>query len=481
MSLAKKTTVGVIWNFAEMMSRRGISVVITLLLARFLTPDDYGLVAMMSVFTTVATELMESGFRQAIIRKENAKQADFNTAFYSNIALGILSYSALFLSAPLISDFYNEPRLTLLIRVVGLTILMSSLQVIQSAILNRELKFKAQLQVTIPATLVSGTVAVLMAYYGYGVWALITQMLVSSALITVFLWSLKLWRPTTEVSMESFREMYGFGSKIFLSNLLDIVFTNIYVIVIAKIFTTAIAGYYYFAQKIRDIALTQFVKTIQVVTFPALATLQNDEIALKNGYRKVIQVTTYLVFPGLVFLAALAEPFFVLVLNDKWMPAVPYLQLMCIAGIMSPLHTINLNILQIKGRSDLLLYLEIFKKIFTAIILYISMKYGVIGILIGQIITNTLSYLPNSYFAGKMINYPAGEQAADFVPNLLLSGSIAAVIYYAVSILVLPSYIELIVFGLLGVSLYILISYLIKLDSLFIIEKIIRDTIQKRT
>lgn len=479
MSLAKKTTVGVIWNFGEMMSRRGLSVVITLLLARFLTPDDYGLIAMMGVFTTVATELMESGFRQALIRKSEAKQVDFNTAFYTNIGLGLLSYLALFLSAPLISTFYEEPRLTLLIRVVGITIVISSLQVVQSATLNRDLKFKAQLQVTIPATIVSGIIAVIMAYTGYGVWALIAQMVSSSILVTIFLWALKLWRPTTEVSWESFREMYGFGSKLFLSNLLDIVFQNIYVIVIAKIFEATVAGQYYFAKKIRDITITQFVKTIQVVTFPALSKLQDDEVALKSGYRKVIKITTYLLFPGMLFLAALSEPFFVLLLNEKWIPAVPYLQLLCIGGLMYPLHSINLNILQVKGRSDLILNLEIFKKIFTAVILYLSIPYGVVGILEGQVIAAVLSYLPNSYYSGKLIDYPASEQIRDFVPSFILSGIIAIIVYLTVDMFVMPAYLELFVYGAFAGIAYIGASYLFKLEEINIAEKLIRDIIKK--
>ncbi|WP_292468939.1 lipopolysaccharide biosynthesis protein [Methanolobus sp.] len=479
MSLAKRTTVGVIWNFAETISKRGISIVITLLLARFLTPDDYGLIAMMSVFTTVASELMESGFRQALIRKSDATQVDFNTAFYTNIGLAILAYLALFASAPLISTFYGEPRLTLLIRVVGITILISSLQVVQSATLSRELKFKAQLQVTIPATIISGIIAVFMAYQGFGVWALIAQLIVSSIVTTFSIWSLKLWRPTREVSRESFNEMYGFGSKIFLSNLLSIVFQNIYVIVIAKIFAVTIAGQYFFARKIRDMTLNQFVNTIQVVTYPALATLQNDEVALKSGYRKIIKITTYLVFPGMSFLAVLAEPFFVLILNEKWIPAVPYLQLLCIGGLMYPLHSINLNMLQVKGRSDLVLYIGIFKKISTVSILYFTIKYGIIGILIGQIVDSVLSYIPNSYFSKKMINYPANEQISDFIPNLVLSGTIATAVYFAINTLVLPAYIELFLFGALAVIAYIGASYIFKLDACYITINIIKKALKK--
>lgn len=480
MTLAKKTTIGIFWNFAEQLSRRGIGIVVTLLLAHFLNPEDYGLVGMMAVFIAVANELMESGFRQALIRKHDATKADFNTAFYANLLFGAFAYLLLFSAAPLIAAFYEEPRLTTLIRVVGVTILINSFQVIQSTILSRNLKFKEQLHAVVPATIISGLIAVLMAVAGFGVWALVAQIIISALMITIFLWSMKIWRPTTEISLSSLNEMFGFGSKLFLSGLLNTVFQNMYIIVIAKVFTATIAGHYFFAKKIKDITLNQLVSSIQTVTYPALATLQHDDAALKLGYRKIIQVTTFLLFPSMAFMAALAEPLFTVFLNDQWLPAVPYLQLMCIAGIMYPLHSINLNILKVKGRSDLFLYLEIIKKIFAVVILSLTLQFGVIGILLGQIVSSIISYIPNSYYSGKMIDYPAKEQIFDFFPSLLLSGIISTFVYFGVILFTLSPLIELLLFGFLSGFTYISISYIVKLEAINIVEQVMRNQFKKR-
>jgi len=465
MTLRKRTITGILWNFTEQLGRRGIGVVITLLLARFLVPADYGLVAMMAVFLAVATSLMDSGFKQALIRLQDAKQVDFNTAFYANLCLGVLSYFLLFLAAPLIAEFYNEPRLTILIRVAGLAIPINAFQVVQVAILSRELNFKTQLQATIPAGIISGLIAVGMAYAGFGVWALIAQMQLSAIITTLFLWWIQSWRPTRAVSRQSLANMYNFGYKLFLSGLLDTIFQNLYVIVIAKLFAASIAGHYFFATKLRDLVIQQLVGSIQNVTYPALSSLQADHARLKAGFSKVIQVTTFVLFPSMLLLAALAEPLFKVLLPAKWLPAVIYLQLMCIAGVMYPLHSINLNILKVKGRSDLFLYLEVFKKMMVLVILAISFRYGVIGILIGQIISSVLSYIPNSYFSAKLINYTIREQIADFMPGLALSSVVALMIYGTGLLVHWPAFAKLTVLALTAGILYLSGAHILKLQA----------------
>ena len=479
MTLAQKTITGIIWSFAEQIGRRGIGVVITLLLARFLVPADYGLVAMMAVFLEVATSLMDSGFKQALIRLQKAEQVDFNTAFYANLCLGALSYFLLFLAAPFIADFYNETRLSILIRVAGLSIPINVFQVVQSAVLSRDLNFKAQLQATIPAGIISGMTAVGLAYAGLGVWALIVQMHLSALITTLFLWWMQDWRPALEFSWNSLGKMYNFGYKLFLSGLLDTVFNNLYIIVIAKLFTVSIAGLYFFADKLKTFVLNQLVGSIQNVTYPALSSIQDDDTRLKNGFRKIIQVTTFILFPAMLILAALAEPLFVVMLPGKWLPAVPYLQLLCISGVMYPLHSINLNILKVKGRSDLFLYLEIIKKIMMVVILAISIRYGVFGILIGQIIGSVLAYIPNSYFSAKLINYSVREQVSDFMPSLVLTGAVAALIYGAGFLIQWTAFLKLMVLVFMTGFLYLSGAHFFKLQAyllarMMLIGKMIR-------
>ena len=473
MTLAHKTITGIIWNFAEQISRRGIGVLITLLLARFLVPADYGLVAMMAVFLAVASTLMDSGFKQAIIRLQDAKQVDFNTAFYANLSLGVVSYFLLFLAAPFIADFYNENRLTILIRVAGLSIPINSFQVVQIAILSRKLNFKAQLQATVPAGIISGLIAVAMAYAGLGVWALIAQMHFAALITTLFLWWIQDWRPTMKISWQSLCKMYNFGYKLFLSGLLNTIFQNLYVIVIAKLFAASIAGHYFFASKIKDLVISQIVISIQNVTYPALSSLQGDSLRLKAGYRKVIQISTFILFPAMLILAALAGPIFAVVLPSKWLPSVPYLQLLCIAGTMYPLHAINLEILKVKGRSDLFLYLEIIKKIMVVIILAISFRYGVFGILIGQIIGSVLAYIPNSYFSAKLIDYSVREQMADFGPGLVISVVVSLIVWGTDHYLPWPALTKLVTLGLMAFILYISSAHLIKLKAYGLIKQMI--------
>ncbi len=476
MSLTKKTVGGIIWTFAEQFSNRGISIAVTLLLARFLTPDDYGLVAMMAVFIAIANSLMDMGFNQALIRKQNATEVDFSTAFYMNFILGIISYLLLYISAPLISDYFNETMLISLIRVAGIVILINTFQFVPRSILTRNLNFKVQLKATVPATFISGICAVILAYAGYGVWALIAQTIISSLIITILLWSMgDRWKPKFIFSYNSLSEMFDFGSNLFLSGIIDIIFKNIYVLIIVKLFSTTIAGHYFFVSKVKELILLQLVDSIQKVTYPSLSTIQDDDIRLKAGYRKIIQVTTFTFFPVITMTAALAEPMFLALFTEKWLPAVPYLQLMCIAGLIYPLQAISINVLKVKGRSDIYLRLGILEKINIAIILIISAQFGVIGILVGQIISSIISYIPHSYYSGKLINYPVTEQIRDVLPGFYLSGIIACIAYFMLEISTLPPLIELVLFAAVAAVLYITISYACKMEAMNVAKLILAD------
>lgn len=466
MSLAKRTVTGIFWNFSEQIGRRGVNVLVTLLLARFLVPEDFGLVAIISVIVAIASGLMESGFKQALIRMKDAALVDYNTAFFANLGLGMLSYGIIFSLAPMVARYFEEPALADLIRVGGITILINAFRVVQSAILSKELNFKALLMASLPASMVSGVVAVLLAYGGMGVWALIVQMVLYALLATMFTWNIGSWRPTLAVSRHSFHQMFSFGSRLFAASTLDTVFRNLYVIVIAKIFDTTIVGYYFFADKIRELIINQLVSSIRNVTYPALSTVQNDNVKLKDGFRKVLRVTTFSLFPAMAFLAALAEPLFKVFLPGNWEPAVPYLQLLCLAGILIPVHSVNLNILQVKGRSDLFLRLEIIKKAMLVVVLSVSVKFGIYGILIGQIITSIIAYIPNSYFTNRLINYSAREQLADFLPALFLSGTIGGLVYFFVVMLGWSAYAELLLFGVLAPILYLAVAYIFKMEAL---------------
>ncbi|AKB23275.1 lipopolysaccharide biosynthesis protein [Methanosarcina sp. WH1] len=479
-TLRHKTITGIIWTFFEQTFRVGIQTITTIILAWFLLPEDFGLMAMIAVFFAIANSLMDSGFTQALIRKKEASQTDYSTAFYTNLVLGLLVYALLFASAPFIASFYDETRLIVLVRVVGLVVITNSFQLVQVADLTRKLNFKVQFKVTLPSAIFSGVVAIFMAAMGFGVWSLVAQMLISSFAATVLYWIINKWRPSKDFSVESLNEMFGFGSKLLASGLINTAFQNIYVIVIGKLFSVTLVGYYFFAQRIQMLVVTQLTGAIQKVTYPALSSIQDDNTALKVFYRRIIQVVTYIVFPCMIALVVLARPLFSLMLKEDWLPAVPYLQLLCIAGILYPLHAINLNILMVKGRSDLFLYLEIVKKLMIVIILLASIQYGIFGILIGQIVSSFIAYIPNSYFSIKLIDYSVPEQLHDFIPTLLLAVTMGVIMYTIGLILSVGEFVYVLVIGLAGATFYVLTNHLLKMPGQLLILQIIKEQYLKR-
>lgn len=477
--LKEKTVIGIIWSFVEQLLKRGVSILVTLLLARFLVPEDFGLLAMMTVFIAIAAALMDSGINQAVIRKQDPNESYFSTAFYTNIGLGIVAYILLFIASPYIAGYYDESRLTLLLRVAGIVVIINSFKVIQVSMLSRALNFKAQMKASLPAAIISGIVAVVLAYQGFGIWALIAQTLLSALIAVVIYWWIQPWRPVFAFELSSLKEMYGFGYKLFLSGLLNTVAKNIYVLVIAKIFSTAEAGLFFFASRIKDMVITQLVTSVQQVTYPALSKLQDDDKRLKESYRQVLQTITFILFPAMLMLAALAEPIFELLFPERWLPAVPYLQLMSIVGILTPLHAINLNVLKVKGRSDLFLGLEVIKKLTLAAVLFISYRYGVIGILIGRGIQSVIVYVPNAYFSSTLINYKINEQIRDVAPNLVLATAVSLVVYTLTETISLPPIVSVALNGLVGLFLYILVAKIVNLQAYKLAEEMIKKKLRK--
>ncbi|WP_158774252.1 lipopolysaccharide biosynthesis protein [Cobetia sp. L2A1] len=465
MSLTNKTAIGILWNFSDQLLRRGMASLVTLLLARLLLPEDFGLLAMVLVFLTIASAMMDSGLSQAILRIPTLAPADASTAFFSNIAFGALAYALLFAAAPMIAGFYEEPRLVLLVRIGGLVVLINAFEVIQGAMLNRALDFRTRMKAGIPGSVISGVAAVLLGWLGYGVWALVGQMLIAALVTTALLWWWGTWRPSWMFDMTSFKGMFSFGYKMFLSSMLDVVFVNLYILLVAKLFAASVAGLFFFAERLKELVINQLVTAVQNVTFPALASIQHDPALLKMAYRRILQVMVYLLFPTMLLLAALAEPLFVTLLPERWLSAVPYLQLMCIAAVMHPLSALNLNVLKVKGRSDLFLGLEVVKKVLICVVLAFTWRHGVMAILVGQIVVAVLSYIPNAWFSRGLINYSIGEQLADFMPSLLLSSGIALATWLIEPYLPWSPVMKLLLLSVLAGGLYLLLSCLLRFSA----------------
>jgi len=478
-SLSKKTTISVIWSFSEQLGRRAISVLVTLLLAYFLAPEDFGLLAMMALFLAMATNVMDSGVKEALIRLPNVSDSDLSAAFFLNLSLGFIAYIALCLVAPWVANFYHEPRLTALLQVSGLVVVVNAFQVIQVVIMTRKLDFKSQVKITLPAAMISGVIAISMGYWGFGVWALIGQMISSSVLITVFFWIKSDWRPRLVINYSFFSQILDFGYKLFISGVLSILAKNIFSAVIAKFYSTTSAGLYYFSEKILDVLMGQLVYAIQNVTYPVLSSIQNDSSRLKSAYRRVLGVSVFIIFPIILIAAALAEPLFKAVFSEKWWGASSYFQIMCLGFVLYPLHAINLNILKVRGRSDLFLKLEIIKVSISILILTITLHKGVEAILLGQVLASFIAYFCNSYYSIKLIDYSLAEQFVDFAPSFMLAALISLVIYFSQGLLQLHYMIEVILFAILGALSYLAFAYYLKLNAFSDLKAFILASIKR--
>jgi teichuronic acid exporter len=420
-SLKQKTTKALLWSSVERFSAKGLQFIVGIILARLLLPSDYGLIGMITIFLAISQTFVDSGFSNALIQKKDRNETDYSTVFFFNIGVGLFSYMILFFCAPLIANFFNSPELTSLTRVIGINVFITSLTVVQVAKLTISLDFKTQVKASFPSIIIGGTVGIIMAYKGYGVWALVIQSLVISGLNTLFLWLFSKWIPKAVFSKTSFKQLFSFGSKLLVTGLLNTIFINIYLIVIGKLFSAKQLGFYTRALQLQKFPSENITGIMQRVSFPVLSSLQDDNKKLETTFRLFIRLSVFVIFPLMIGLAVVSEPLIRLILTDKWMPVVPLLQLLCIVGMLYPLHAINLNILYVKGRSDLVLKLEVIKKILISIAILVTFSFGVKALVIGQIFTSIFAFFINTYYSGKMVNYSTWKQIKDIIPIVLIA------------------------------------------------------------
>ena len=415
-SLKTKTKKGLAWSMIERFATQGVQFLFGIILARLLSPDDYGVIAMPLVFLAIAQCIIDSGFSTALIRKPELTEDDLSTAFYFNIGIGILCYAVLFFTSPLIADFYHTPILSSLLKVTALAVLFNPLCAVQQAILTRKIDFKTQAIVSFSGAVVSGIVGLYMAYNGFGVWSLVFQQVGGYVMRTILLWILGKWKPKRKWSWESFHYLWGFGSKMLGSGLLDTIYNNIYPIVIGKYFSAQDLGNYTRAQQFSSLPSSNVTGVLQRVTFPVLSSIQNEDERLAKNYRKILKLSAFLIFPMMLILSAVANPLVRILLTDKWSGCVVLLQIICFQMMWYPIHAINLNLLTVKGRSDLFFRLEIFKKIMGVCIMFITIPHGIIWMVSGGIVSSMLSLIINTYYTGKLINVGYFKQMGDLLP-----------------------------------------------------------------
>lgn len=464
-SLKKKTVKGVAWTSLDQVANMGFSFVIGVILARLLSPSDYGLLAMIAVFNSVAFAFLESGFGSALIRKPDLTENDNSTAFYSNIVAGVVLFGIIWLIAPWVSKFYDKPILTDLLRVEALLLIIYSFKIVQNTQLSRALNFKAKAIINLSSLVLSGIIAIAAAYHGYGVWSLVLQHIAGGIISVIMLWIFSPWRPHGKWDKRSFSYLWGYGSKLLASGLLDKIYGNIYPIIIGKLFSAADLGQYTRATHYAYLPSTSLTRVLQQVTFPVLSQIQEDTERLGNSYRRMLRFSVFMVFPIMIGMAALAHPLVVALVTDKWAPCVPYLKVICLASMWYPVHAINLNLLQVKGRSDLFLRLEIIKKAIVTIAIFVCVPFGIMGICVGAVCTSLICLAINTYYTGKLIHVGFIRQMMDMTPTLLASLAMGAVVYFAV--MPFSSEVVKLAIGIpLGIVIYLVIAKVFRMSEL---------------
>ena len=472
-SLAHKTVKGTLWSFAERFSAQGIHLLVMIVIARRLSPKEFGLIGMLAIFLAVAQSLIDSGFSQALIRKQDRTDTDKNTVFYFNVLVSTAIYLCFYFISPWVSAFYDEPQLCQIMRVICLAIVVDSFAVVQRANYVIAIDFKTQTKATLVSAVVSGIIGIYLAYHGYGVWALVFQFLSNSVVNVIVLWSFSGWYPRLVYSWQSFRELFGFGSKLMISGLLDTLYRNVYQLVIGKAFSADSLGHFTNAHKFSDLPSSNLTTVLQRVTYPVLCTIQDDDDRLAIVYRKFLRLSAFAIFPLMCGLAAVSYPLIDIVLGGKWHYAAILLVPLCFQMMWYPIHSINLNLLQVKGRSDLFLRLEIIKKIIGVTILFCSIPFGLLVMCYTGILSSVLCLTINTYYTGKLINVGFFVQMKDISTTLILSLLMFVLVFWSISML--QGDILKLLCGIIGGGLFFLtLSLLLKMKELSYIKDLVK-------
>ncbi|MBN1526348.1 MAG: lipopolysaccharide biosynthesis protein [Candidatus Omnitrophica bacterium] len=427
--LRHKAISGFQWSFARNFVNQGSNFLVGIVLARLLSPKEFGLIGMLAIFIAVSQAFINCGFTEALIRKNNSSQDDYCTVFYFNLAAAIVLYIVLFLSAAAISRFFNEPLLIPLIRALSSVLVISSIGMVQLTILKKKVDFKLQTKITFFAAVFSGIVSISMAFFGWGVWSLIWKILLFQLIMSLLLWVWNDWRPKLLFSLASFRELFNFGSKLFLSSVIYKVYYNIYYAVIGKFFSATMLGYYTYAYNLSHFPPQNIEIVVQQVSYPIFSSIQDDLERFKRGYKRVMRNTMFISFMLMMGIAASAKPLVLTLIGEKWLPTVPYLRLLCFVGMIYPLHALNLDVLKIKKRSDLFLTIEIAKILLAIPVIVLGIFFGIKIMIIGMILFSIVAYFINSFWTGKFIRYSSKEQIVDMMPLFISALGVGIILF----------------------------------------------------
>lgn len=476
--LRSKALKGVFWSAVDKAGVKLTAFIVSIVIARILSPSDYGVIGMILIFITIANIFIDSGMSQALVQKKNRTQKDLDTAFFFNIGVSCVCYLILFLCAPLIARFYEVAELTDILRVLGLNIILIALSTVQRANLLAKIDFKSIAIVNLCGVMVSGIVGIWMAKTGFGVWALVGQTLTSSGVASLVFWLMGKWRPSLEFSKESLKHLWNFGSKLLATGLVSTIMREIYSVAIGKIYRSSELGYYTRAVQTSDMVAITTNDIINAVTFPILSSLQDDKSRLVSVYSRMLGMTAFIIFPVMTGLAVVAEPFISVLLTDKWLPAVVLMQWLCFARMFTPISSLNMNILNAVGRSDLFMKVDFSKLPLSIITMVITIPLGVKAIVIGGFINTFICYFINAYLPGKLFNFGVKAQFRIFW-KIVIATALMAAVSYAAMLLVSPMLLKLIVGTAAGILSYALLSFLIRIPEFTEIQRILLSTLSR--
>lgn len=475
-SLKDKAVSGIIWTSIERFGTYFIQLVIGIIIARILSPEDFGVIGMTSIFMAIANTLLDSGFGNALIQNRERNETDYATAFYFNILIGILLYIFLYYAAPFIASFYKTPILQAVCRIIGITLILNSLTIAQTAKLTAEFKFKELSYINILTQFITGLLGILAAYWGAGVWALVLQNVGSCFLRIIFIEYITRWIPTKKFSIQSFKRMFSFGSKILCSGMINTIYSNLYTLIIGKVYNTTQVGYYTQGDKFAVLPSTTLLNVIMKVAYPLMAEVQDNTEKLRIAYKKFLRIPIFILYPVLTGLIIYADPLIRILLGEKWLPCVPILQILCIGTFFDPLTHINLNVLYVKGRTDLVLKLELIKKTIAFVILFAMIPLGLWWLCAGRVFYGFIAYIINCHYTKKILDFSFWKQMKYNIPIItksILMGSICILSTWIINIPLL----KLIIGSIIGIISYILIAIISKDESYLDIKHIIRNRV----
>ena len=456
-SLKTQTFRGISWNAIERLSVQGVSFSVQLVLARLLTPSDFGIIAIVLIFVHISQVFVDSGFANALIQKNDCTEIDFSTVFWYNLGVALLFYILLFIFAPLVTKFYEIELLTPVLRIVSLNLILNALSLIQKTRLTKEIDFKSQSKVTLISAVLSGILGIVAAYMGFGVWALVIQLILNSLLQFILFVFFSRWLPKLVWSKQTFRFVFNFGSKLLAASLIGVIYKNLYSIVIGKTFSERELGLYSRADSLAMFPSNNLGNIISRVSYPILSKIQNDNVKLAIVYRNLIRYSSFVIFPLMVGLIVMAEPFVYVVLTEKWSPVIIILQILCIDWMLDHICLLNINLLYVKGRTDLVLRLEIVKKTIAVLIMFFSIRYGIIGMCWGRVIYSAFAIFLNTYYTQRIISLGLWQQFKDFIPYLLSATVMGGIMFLIM--LNVDNYGQQLIFGIIsGVISYFIIA-----------------------